>query len=65
MARGEYLICREGNPLPSGTTLPKVFYRPPASGMVLRTGGDQVRNRPAVSSDGDCLSVFDCPKEFC
>ena len=64
MARGEYLIRREGNAPPPSAVLPEPRYRPFPVGAVLSASGNQVRNRPAMSGYGNGLSVLDCPEEF-
>ena len=64
MARGEYLIRREGNPPPPSAALPEPLYRLFPVSAVLSASGNQVRNRLAVSGYGNGLSVLDRPKEF-
>ena len=64
MARCEYLIGREGNTPPPGSALPEPLYRFCSAGAILSASGNQVRNRLAVPSYGDSLSMLDGPKEF-
>ena len=64
MARGEYLIRREGNGPPSGAALPEALHSPFAVGAVLSAGGNQVRNRLPVPGYGNGLPVLDRPEEF-
>ena len=61
MARGEYFICGEGNAPPTGAALTEPLHRPFPVGAVLGAGGNQVRNRFAVSGYGDSLTMLDRP----
>ena len=64
MARGEYLIRREGNAPPADAALPEARYRSLAMGAVLCVGGNQMRNGFAVPGNGHRLSVLHCTEEF-
>ena len=64
MARREYLIGGEGNTPPPSSAPPKPLYRLLSAGTILGPSGNQVRDRLAVPSYGDGLSMLDRPKEF-
>lgn len=64
MARGEYLLDGQVHVPPSGAPSPEPLHRPFAACAVLRTGGNQVRNPPAVPGYGDGLSMLYRPKEL-
>ena len=64
MAPGEYLFGGEAHGLPAGAELPKPCHRPFATGSILCTSGNRMRNPFAMPGYGNGLSVLHCPQEF-
>ena len=64
MAGGEDLLDGHAGALPGGTLGQETLDGRPAGVTVLRPGGNQMGDRPAMTGDRNSLTAFHCAQEL-